>query len=143
MANTDPDVLDDIRDMVRSLYEEVIDGDDWREMDWLESEAEAYLTAEREGREFAWRKDRANATNIANLDGHVLVEPQRESGVYALLVQLCTLSPALFPFEIVDYDTHSGIDVIVKGRGSNPVHASALYYVELKFHLESINKSYL
>ena len=86
-------------------------------MDWLESEADAYLTAEREGREFAWRKDRANATNIANLDGHVLVEPQRESGVYALLIQLCILRPTLFPFDIVDYDTHSGIDVIVKGRG--------------------------
>jgi hypothetical protein len=137
VANSDPDVLDDIRETVKTIYEEIIDGDDWREMDWLESEADTYLTAERERREFAWRKDRANATNIASLDEHVLVEPQRESGVYALLVQLCTLRPALFLFEIIDYDTHSGIDVIVKGRGHNPVHASALYYVELKFQLQN------
>lgn len=143
VANTDPDVLDDIRETARSIYDEVVDGDDWREMDWLENEAEAYLTAEREGREFSWRKDRANATNIARLGDHVLVEPQRESGVYALVIQLCTIQPTLFPFEIVDYDTHSGIDVIVKVRGSNAVHASALYYVEFKFHLErSMNHTF-
>jgi hypothetical protein len=138
IANTDPDVLDDIRETTRGIYQEIVDGDDWREMDWLESEAEAYLTAEREKREFLWRSDRANTTNIAILDGHVLVEPQRESGVYALLVQLCILRPALFPFEIVDYDTHSGIDVLVKSKGGNPIHASALYYVELKFHLQNL-----
>jgi hypothetical protein len=53
-------------------------------------------------------------TGMIGRDG-LAFEPQRESGVYALLVQLCTLKPSLFPFEIVDYDTHSGIDVIVKG----------------------------
>jgi hypothetical protein len=78
-------------------------------VDWLESEAQAHLTAERESRDFVWRKDRANSTSIALLDDHVLVEPQREGGVYALLVQLLTLRPDLFPFEIIDYDTHSGI----------------------------------
>jgi hypothetical protein len=51
-------------------------------------------------------------------------------------VQLCTLRPSLFSFEIIDYDTHSGIDVIVKARSSNPVRSSELYYVELKFYLE-------
>jgi hypothetical protein len=59
------------------------------------------------------------------------------------LVQLATLSPTLFPFEIVDYDTHSGIDVIAKLRDAVPVAASTLHYIELKYFLgSSMNHSF-
>jgi len=38
---------------------------------------------------------------------------------------------------IIDYDTHSGLDVIVTGDDSVPLVQSRLYYVELKYYLSS------
>lgn len=42
---------------------------------------------------------------------------------------------SLFPFTIIDYDTHTGIDVIVKGQDNMPVKTSKMYYVEFKNYL--------
>ena len=50
-------------------------------------------------------------------------------------MQLSSLKPDAFPFVIVDYDTHFGIDVIVKGNDSIPIKSSKLYYVEFKNYL--------
>jgi hypothetical protein len=138
VANTPPAILADIKDEVQSIYDEIIASDYWRDIDWLESEANAYLTSEKEKRDFEWRQARAVKSNVARFKGVTLVEPSRESGVYALLIQLATLQPDLFPFTIVDYDTHSGIDVIAKKRDSTPVGSSSLYYVELKYFFESV-----
>lgn len=137
VANTPSDVLWDIREEVQKLYDEIISGDDWREMEWLESEANAYVTSEKEKRDFQWRADRAVKSNVAQFQSSMLVEPSRESGVYALLIQLGVLQPDLFAFAIVDYDTHSGIDVVAKLRDQTPVGQADLFYVELKFFFEA------
>lgn len=143
VANTEPAVLADLKEEVQKIYEDIISGDEWREIEWLESEAGAYVTSEKERKDFLWRQDRARNANVVAFEKTVLVQPTRESGVYALLVQLSTLKPDLFPFEIVDYDTHSGIDVIAKLRDTMSVAASALHYVELKFFLEgTMNHSF-
>jgi len=58
-------------------------------------------------------------------------------------VQLLTLEPDLFDFSILDYDTHEGIDVLVKERNNVSVSASRLYYVEFKHILaRSFNHSF-
>jgi hypothetical protein len=137
VANTDHVVLADLEEVVKRIYNDITKGDEWRQIDWLEEQAGAYVTTEKEVRDFKWRQERARKANIALVDGTILVEPTRESGVYALLVQLATLRADLFPFEIVDYDTHSGIDVIAKFRDAVPVIASTLHYVELKYFLSS------
>lgn len=136
IANTPPAILEDIQEAVHDLYAEITDSDDWREMEWLESEAQARATLDKERKEFEWRKDRIARSNVAQLEDLTLVQPGRESGVYALLIQLASLRPELFPFEIVDYDTHAGIDVIAKARDATPIGSAALYYVELKYYLE-------
>jgi hypothetical protein len=137
VANTPSAMLADVETEIRNIYEEIISGDDWREMDWLESEAIAYQTGEKERNDFTWRQKRALRSNVAQLEELTLVEPTRESGVYALLVQLSTVRPVLFPFSIVDYDTHSGIDVLAKMRDASQVGSAELYYVELKYFLEA------
>lgn len=136
IANTEPAIVADLEAEVKQIYADIVSGDEWREIDWLETEAGAYLTSEKEKKDFTWRQARARSSNVAEFRGHVLVEPRRESGVYGLLVQLATLEPSLFPFEIVDYDTHSGIDVIAKGRDAVPIQNSSLYYVELKYFFD-------
>jgi hypothetical protein len=78
-------------------------------------------------RDFVWRQNRAVKASVAHFKGSTLVNPSRESGVYALLIQLAILEPDLFPFTIVDYDTHSGIDVMAKMRDSTPTGSSDLF----------------
>ena len=135
--NTPSEIMQDIRDEVKAIYGEIVESDDWRDIEWLEEEAQAYKTVEKEKKDFSWRIEKAYKTNVATYGEHTLIEPRRESGVFALLIQLSLLSPGLFPFQIIDYDTHSGLDVIVKGDDSIPIHQSKLYYVELKYFLTS------
>ena len=143
ISNTETMILEDLKEAIEKIYDEIVSSDDWRHIDWLEEQAGAYVTSEKEAKDFKWRQERAQKSNIAILDGTTLVEPTRESGVYAMLVQLSILRPNLFPFEIVDYDTHSGIDVIAKMRDPVPVAASILQYVELKYFLgSSMNHSF-
>ncbi len=60
------------------------------------------------------------------------MEPERESGVFSIFLLLSHKLPDLFPFQIVDYDTHEGIDVIAKGDRTTPITSARLFYVEFK-----------
>lgn len=133
--NTPSEILDDIRNEVRSIYNDIVESKDWTEMEWLESEADSYKTAEKERKEFKWRENKILNSNICKYNDIVLVEPERESGVFALVVQLSVLENDLFPFVMLDYDTHSGLDVIAKGDDTTPITSAALYYVEFKYYL--------
>lgn len=133
--NTPSEIMQDIREEVEQFYDEIVSGKEWQEIDWLESEADAYRTAEKERKDYSFRIDRIRKGNVAEYKGIMLVEPHRESGVYSLFVQLGTLEPGLFPFQILDYDTHEGIDLIVKGDRTTPITSSKLYYVEFKYFL--------
>lgn len=65
-----------------------------------------------------------------------MVEPERENGVFSIFLLLSSIEPDLFPFQIIDYDTHDGIDVIAKGNKKTPISSAKLYYVEYKRTLE-------
>ena len=134
--NTPSEILQDLRDAVRDIYEDIISGDEWSDMEWLESEVDAFNTVEKEKKDFKRRIDKVNRAKIATYEGINLVEPQQENGVFALFLQLSSYDPLLFPFTIVDYDTHTGIDVIVKAQDAMPIKTSKLFYVEFKKYLE-------
>lgn len=95
----------------------------------------SYNTAEKEKKDFAWRIDKVNRAKVADFHNIHLIEPQRESGVFTVFMQLSSYNNDLFPFTIIDYDTHSGIDVIVKAKDDIPIKSSKLYYVEFKNYL--------
>ncbi|MFP4698638.1 MAG: ATP-binding protein [Eubacteriales bacterium] len=133
--NTPYEIMQDIKAEVKKIYNEITVSDEWRELEWLESEADAFRTAEREKKDFEWRVEKVNKANIAKYEGVTLVQPERETGVFALFLKLSLLKPKLFPFKILDYDTHSGIDVIVKGDKSLSIYQSKLFYVEFKYFL--------
>ncbi len=135
--NTPMEILSDIENEVKRLYEEIIEGDDWRNLTWLEEEAEAYRTTEKEKKDFSWRIEKIKKANICEYKGITLIKPERESGVYSLVLQLLTMDSSIFPFTIIDYDTYSGIDVIVKGTSDIPIHNSKLFYVEFKYFLSN------
>ena len=130
--NTPSEILFNIQQEVKAIYDEIVNSDDWANMEWLEDESDAYKTADKEEKDFKRRLKRIKSAQIATYKDVTFVEPGRESGVYAILLKLQILEPDLFPFHIIDYDTHSGIDVIVKGDKSQPIHISKLFYVEFK-----------
>jgi len=130
--NTPAEILQDVEFVVRSTYQEITESDEWLQLNYLQEEAEGYNTVEKEKKNFAFRVEKANRSKIATYKNISLIEPKRESGVQSLVVQLMIAEPKLFPFTVVDYDTHEGIDIIVKANDTIPVHGSRLYYVEFK-----------
>ncbi len=149
VENTPSEILQDLKDAVQEIYEEIVQSDDWSNLTWLESEVDAYITVEREKSDFKRRIDKVNRARIADYtetdSGKTihLIEPQQENGVFTIFMQLSSLKPDIFPFIIVDYDTHFGIDVIVKAKDSMPIQSSKLYYVEFKNYLtKSFNHSF-
>ena len=149
VENTPSEILQDLKDAVREIYEEIVQSDDWSNMIWLESEVESYNTVEREKNDFKNRIEKVNHartadyTDLASGKSIHLIEPKQENGVFTIFMQLSSLNPDLFPFVIVDYDTHFGIDVIVKGKDNMPIKTSKLFYVEFKNYLtKSFNHSF-
>lgn len=149
IENTPTEILQDLKDAVKDIYDEIVQSDDWAELEWLETEVDAYNTVEREKSDFKKRIDKVNRARIADYkisDDNIihLIEPQQENGVFTIFMQLSTYKPEIFPFTIVDYDTHFGIDVIVKARDdSMPIKTSKLYYVEFKNYLnKNFNHSF-
>ncbi|MBZ0264107.1 hypothetical protein K8I28_05520, partial [bacterium] len=130
--NTPSEILKDLKNAVKNIYEKIIGSDEWSEMEWLEQEASGYRTAEKEKSDYDWRIKKIKRRNTTIYKGVGLIEPERESGVLSIFIQLSLLEKELFPFEIVDYDTHVGIDVIAKGDIDTPIYQSKLYYVEFK-----------
>lgn len=135
VENTPSEIMQDLQDVVEGIYKNIVESNDWTDIEWLESEADAYNTGEKETREFEKRLSLVNQTKIADYNNIRLVEPRQENGVYSIFMQLDQCEKNLFPFTILDYDTHSGIDVIVKSNNQIPVKNSRLYYVEFKYYL--------
>lgn len=135
IENTPSEILQDLKDAVKEIYDNIVQSDDWSDLEWLESEAGAYNTVEKEKRDFKRRIDKVNRARIAQFNGINLIEPQQENGVFTIFMQLSGYNSTLFPFVVVDYDTHSGIDVIVKAQDTMPIKTSKLYYVEFKNYL--------
>ncbi len=132
IENTPSETLQDVHDKVQEIYNEIINSDDWTKMDWLEEQSISHQTIEKEKNLFKWRINKVNKAKVALHNGVTLVEPERESGVYSMFMQLAVLEKSLFPFIIIDYDTHEGIDVIAKGDKTTSIKTSKLYYVEFK-----------
>ena len=137
IENTHKEIIDALERAVRSLFAEIVATDEWTNMEWLDGQASGYNTEQKERSEYDRRIKLARSQKYTTYKNKLLIEPRYENGVHALFVVLQTLEPDLFPFEIVDYDTHSGIDVIAKTRDDVDVGQSMLRYVEFKHTLSS------
>jgi len=149
VENTPTEIMKDIETVVRKIYKEITESEDWDSLEWLEQEASGELTKEREKTDYEKRIKRTKGVRVAEYKGYTLVEPVKENkyyseqGVYSLFLILNILAPHLFPFQIVDYDTHFGIDVIARGHSDLSLDKSQLHYIEFKGKLtSSLNHSF-
>ena len=136
IENTPSEYIEELKKVVVEEYERITQGNDWKDLEWLENEVQAFNTVKKERSDFEYRIKRINAAKVADYKGIRLVEPTQENGVFSMFMQLSSLEKDLFPFEVIDYDTHVGIDVIVKAKDRMPIKASKLYYVEFKNFLQ-------
>ena len=134
--NTHSEIMNDIKQEIKNIFEEILQSDDWRNIDWLENEATSTNSINREAKDFKWRIDRAQRARVADYKGIRLIEPSQENGVFSIFMQLKALDDKIFPFTVIDYDTHVGIDVIVKENNNLPIKDNKLYYVEFKYFLK-------
>lgn len=135
VENTPAEIMDDLRQVAESIYKEITTGSDWSELDWLRQEASGYRGAERDLQELEKRVKTCKGKKHAVYNDHILVEPRQEIGVYGLVVKLEMLAPDLFPFQIIDYDSHVGVDALVKTRNKIALGRSNLSMVEFKYSL--------
>ncbi|GAB6152801.1 hypothetical protein JCM17380_15510 [Desulfosporosinus burensis] len=119
------------------LKTEVESGEEWGQWDDLEGQASGEKTRDREASDWKRRFDRVKRKKYAEYKGIKLLQPTQEGGVFALLTQTSMLVPDLYPFEIIDYDTHTGIDLIVRTLDKTKLGSNFDYrYLELKYSLK-------
>lgn len=135
VENTPAEIMDDLQEVAESIYRNITISDDWSELDWLRQEATGFRGAERDDLEQKKRIKICKAKKYATYKDHILVEPRQEIGVYGLVVKLEIIEPELLPFQIIDYDSHVGVDAIVKTRDNIALGRSNLRMVEFKYSL--------
>ena len=141
--NTDSEKMAAIKEVVKKIYDEICSTQDWKSLEWLESQVAGYKASEREDSEYRKRIRDINRTKVAPYKGCLLVEPLSESGVYGLVATLLAVDPDILPFAILDYNTRVGIDLIVYGTDGGNMSNSAPFYAELKYSLgKDMNHSF-
>jgi Histidine kinase-, DNA gyrase B-, and HSP90-like ATPase len=61
-------------------------------------------------------------------------EPDNEAETYGVFMELYALFPDLFPFSVLDYSSHRGIDLLVSyDKVKNPTLSDRIFYLELKY----------
>jgi hypothetical protein len=137
VESTETKIMQDVEYVIRQLRNDVENSNEWDNWDWLEGQASGEKTRKREETDWKRRLDRVKSKKGAEYKGVCLLEPKQESGVYALLIQTSQLDPDLYPFEIVDYDSHSGYDIVVRTANNRSLGKKHDYkYLELKYFLK-------
>jgi hypothetical protein len=134
--NTSPEIMADIAAVVKQLYSKITESEDYSLLDWLENEVKDYSSKEKEKKEYSRRSKNAMKQNVCIYKGIKLIEPELESGVYALLVLLMAIEPDLFPFEIIDYNTNTGLDLLAREKTDLTLEQTRIFYVEMKNKLD-------
>jgi hypothetical protein len=94
-------------------------------------------TEEQEKKDYARRVKQARAAKVALYNTIELHEPQRELGVVAMLAQLLSSEPGLFPFRVLDWNNAVGFDLLARDTTDLSFDDAAKFYVECKFRLTS------
>ena len=142
--NTPAEILDEIQATIREIYKKITDSNEWGDLEWLEEQSQAYQSEKKEERDYEKRLKLIKSTKMAKYNDMLLREPRQEHGVFSLYHTIDLLEPNLFPFEIIDYDTHAGIDVLarLKNKGID-LERSSLRFIEFKYILkQSFNHSF-
>lgn len=137
LNNTPAQLMEAIEKTVKEIFEQRIETSaPFKKYKEELDKQQQFKNAKQEEEDFARRKKAALAKKSAALNGHTLLEPRQEGGVFSLFLQITTLSPELFDFKIIDYDTGSGYDLLVTQDTTLDLNRAALRFVEMKYELQ-------
>jgi hypothetical protein len=137
IGNTRPDLLEAIRETLKTTFEEKVRNSLDFQAYISEVELEKrYVSAKSENADFSDRIKRLSTKKVACFNNVEVLEPRREAGVLALFAELSVLQKDLFPFRIVDYDTAKGYDALCTTSNALDLSKDQLFFVEFKFVLK-------
>lgn len=135
VGNTDRDIIQGIKDYVDQLLEKIdtnlVDQGLYQLIEWRE-EAK---TLNKEQSEFARRSKDTKSMESAVYKDARLIKPRNEAEVFGLLVTIMSMIPDHFNFYVMDYNTHIGIDMLVKNMKEMRPTTGEYSYLELKYLL--------
>jgi hypothetical protein len=112
---TPPETRVAIEEQILELVREIFEDEGVAALfDALDEAEFGERTEEQEKKDYARRVKQAKSGASAIFDGVELHEPQRELGVVALLAQLVSIRPSLFPFKVLDWNNAAGFDLLAR-----------------------------
>lgn len=77
-----------------------------------------------------------NRKSIKLDKGIFIYEPTSEAELQSELIKITTIIPDIFEFEILDYNSTKGIDILARDKGKRIYKEDDYYYIELKDRLK-------
>jgi hypothetical protein len=105
VENTPAEILQDVEQVVRRIYQEIIESEEWLQMTYLEEEAESYNTEEKEKKNFELRVNKANKAKVATYKGTVLVEVRPYESLYTPFKRATNQRPTCAPVTVTSSHT--------------------------------------
>ncbi|MBA7501634.1 hypothetical protein ES706_00207 [subsurface metagenome] len=141
LGNTPPRTMEAVEKTVRGIFDTRIKPspefqkyqEELESQQWIQDVEKA---AQREETDFQRRRDSALRKKVAKMGTIELFEPRQESGVFSLILQLLALTPDLFDFKVIDYDTSMGYDLLVTRDYALDLERAAMQFVEMKYELK-------
>ena len=112
IENTPAAILADIKTVIKEFMSNIEETDDWQNINYLESQSTAFKTQKSEKSNFTTRLKRIKQKKVAQYKGLEFAEPNNEQEVVLLFTKLDAIDNTIFPFSILDYDTHNGLDAL-------------------------------
>ena len=134
IANTDPTILEELRDQVVKIIEQIdVDLENsglYTVRTWEQEER----TQAQEKSEFTRRVKALKSRKYAVFRGWRIFEPRNNDELFGLLTSLVAVDGNLFDFDPLDDNTTKGIDLIVRDK-RQVLTEHSLGYAELKYQL--------
>jgi hypothetical protein len=142
VGNSPPDLLEAVRRGIYGFLDEILEQPDLEQ--FFQEYQEELFSRQREKDKKAltrrinrYNKKKQCTITLSNKKRHVFWEPTREITLFGLITQLQAVDPQALGLELLDYDDHSGIDMLIRRNGdpSDLLAKDKVAYVELKYEL--------
>ena len=135
IANTNQRIIDELREAVKKIIDEINIDLYKNEIFFLTKWKEEEKTLNFEKAAFEKRKQLVTQKQFFKIDNRLFLTPRNEAELYGLFISLYTLYPDDFDFEPLDYDESAGIDLLARNKTNNKIADCDFWYVELKYQL--------
>jgi hypothetical protein len=130
---TPPEIRAELDDQILEIVREIFEDEGVTALlDALDEEEFGERTAEQEKKDYSRRVKHARTAPTANYKSVELRVPSRELGVVAMLAQLLSVAPEIFPFRVLDWNNAAGFDLLARDVSDLSFDDAAKFYVECK-----------